>query len=198
MWTGDGTLLNPYLRGVYDADGNRLAGTGNDNGGVDFNSRVIFTAGADATYYVAAGGYLYSEGTYTLSVTEVTDDYLAGTDTTGTRRWRWAARPRAKSTTGHDRDWFAVTLEAGKTYRIDLEGSPTGDGTLRDPYLRGVYDADGDLLAGTTNDDGGAGWNSQVTFTAGAGATTYYVAAGAYGDREGTYTLSVEDVGDGM
>ena len=28
-----------------------------------------------------------------------------------------------------DHDWFAVALEAGKTYQIDLEGSPTGDGT---------------------------------------------------------------------
>ena len=102
------------------------------------------------------------------------------------------------STTGDiefrgDRDWFAVTLEAGKTYRIDLEGSPTGDGTLSDPYLRGVHDADGVRIAGTKNDDGGTGFNSRLLFTAGD-AGTYYVAAGAYADRVGTYTLSVEEV----
>ena len=32
-----------------------------------------------------------------------------------------------------DRDWFAVELVAGRTYVIDLRGSPTGDGTLSDP-----------------------------------------------------------------
>ena len=40
---------------------------------------------------------------------------------------------------GSDRDWFKVTLEAGKTYRFDLEGSSTSQGTLRDPYLAGTY-----------------------------------------------------------
>ena len=28
-----------------------------------------------------------------------------------------------------DRDWFAVELEAGKTYRFDLKGWSTGGGT---------------------------------------------------------------------
>ncbi len=91
-----------------------------------------------------------------------------------------------------DRDWFAVELVAGRTYVIDLRGSPTGDGTLSDPLLRGIYDAEGNLISGTTNDDGGEGWNSRLTFTADA-AGTYYVAAGAFGYYEGTYTLSVEE-----
>ena len=191
--TGAGTLRNPHLRGVYDADGDLLAGTTNDNGGVVYNSRVFFTAQEAGTYYVAAGARGRGEGTCTLSVTEVPDDFTAGTETSGT-----VAVDR--STTGDidyvgDRDWFAVTLEADKTYRIDLEGSDSGAGTLRDPYLRGVYDADGARLAGTRNDDGGAGRNSRVTFTA-PEAGTYYVAAGAYSTREGTYTLSVEELTD--
>ena len=191
--TGDGTLYDPYLRGVHDADGDLLAGTTDDEGGVGVNSRVHFTAGADATYYVAAGAHRDGEGTYTLSVMEVPDDFLAGTGTTGTVAVGGSATGEIDY--ANDRDWFAVTLVAGKTYRIDLEGSPTGDGTLSDPYLHGVHDADGDLLAGTTDDDGGAGVNSRVHFTAGADAT-YYVAAGAYEDREGTYTLSVTEVTD--
>ncbi|MCY4486310.1 MAG: hypothetical protein OXF11_04255, partial [Deltaproteobacteria bacterium] len=36
---------------------------------------------------------------------------------------------------GGDRDWFAVTLDQGHTYRFDLEGAPTGAGTLPDAYL---------------------------------------------------------------
>ena len=192
--TGAGTLSDPYLRGVYDSEGVRLAGTTNDDGGVRCNSRVFFMAQEAGTYYVAAGGLeRFSDeiGTYTLSVTEITGDFAAGTGTTGTVAV-------GGSTTGDidyvgDRDWFAVTLQAGKTYRIDLEGSETGAGTLRDPYLRGIHNAEGVLLDGTTNDDGGAGWNSQVTFMA-QEAGTYYVAAGAHSFREGTYTLSVEEV----
>ena len=197
--TEGGTLLNPYLRGVYDADGGRLPRTSNDNGGEGRNSRLTFTAGEDATYtagedvtyYVAASGLGYRLGTYTLSVTEVPDDFEADTGTSGLVEVDGSATGEIE--TGGDRDWFAVELDAGRTYLIDLEGSHTGAGTLRDPYLRGVYDVNGNLLAGTTNDDGGAGLNSRVTFKAGEDAT-YYVAAGAYGDREGAYKLSVTEL----
>ena len=41
------------------------------------------------------------------------------------------------------------------------------------------------------------GYNSRLTFAA-AESATYYVAAGAYGSRAGTYTLSVEEVTDSM
>ena len=61
-----------------------------------------------------------------------------------------------------DIDWVAVPVVVGRRYRFDIEGVDTGQGTLRDPELLGVYDADGDLLGvryqgdgGTTNDDGG-------------------------------------------
>ena len=91
-----------------------------------------------------------------------------------------------------DRDWFAVTLEAGKTYQVDLEGLWTDAGTLGDSYLRGIHDANGDLIADTTDDDGGSGYNSRVTFTPTEDGT-YYVAAGAHSHRTGTYTLSVEE-----
>ena len=93
------------------------------------------------------------------------DDYSADHFTTGTV----AVVDTATGNIGSngDGDWFAVELVAGRTYVIDLRGSPTDDGTLSDPYLRGVYDADGNLIPRTTNDDGGQGYNSRVTFTAG-------------------------------
>ena len=224
--TGAGTLADPFLLGVHDENGNLigsvtvedymsvsgrildgdnrpvpielLGGTTNNNSGVGFNSRVYFTATAEATYstyYVAAGAWGADMGTYTLSVTDVTDDFAAGTGTSGTVDVGGTATGEIEIS--GDRDWFTVTLGAGKTYRIDLEGTETGAGTLRDPYLRGVHDAEGNLLDGTTNDDGGTGYNSQVTFAADAPGN-YYVAAGARGGLEGTYTLSVEEVTDGM
>ena len=195
-WTGAGTLDDSYLRGIHDADGNLISGTTNIYGGMGYNSRVFFTATEAGTYYVAAGAYGNEEGTYTLSVTDVTDiaDDI-GTVTSG-------AVVVGGSSTGeieapNDRDWFAVTLNAGKTYRVDLEGSATGAGSLWDPYLYGIYDAGGNYIPGTYDDDGGAVLNSRVRFTATEDAT-YYVAAGAYGNEEGTYTLSVTDVADGV
>ena len=92
--------------------------------------------------------------------------------------------------TPRDRDWFAVELAAGGQYRFDLKGSPTGDGTLFDPDLRGIYNNKGRFIRGTTDEDRGTGFNSQETFTPDQDGT-YYVAAGGHGREQGTYTLSV-------
>ena len=191
--TGAGTLVDPRLYGIHDADGVLIPGTKNDDGGKGNNSRVFFTPTTDGTYYVAAGARGPGHGTYTLSVTEIADDFTAATDTTG-------AVAVGGSATGEidlpgDRDWFAVELGAGKAYRIDLKGSETGVGTLSDPYLQGIYDANGTFIPGTENNDGGEGLNSRLTFTP-EEAGTYYVAAGAWGPGEGTYTLSVTEIAD--
>ena len=68
---------------------------------------------------------------------------------------------------------------------------------MHDPYLRGIYDADGNLIDNTTDNDGGIAGNSRVNFTASEDAI-YYVAAGSQFPHIGTYTLSVEEVTDGM
>lgn len=99
-----------------------------------------------------------------------------------------------------DRDWFAVTLEAGVTYRIDLKGASTSSGTLGDPYLRGVHDAEGDLTDGTANNNGGDGFNSLLRFTPVSDGIYYVSAAGyytLYGNALlGTYTLLVTDASE--
>ena len=193
LHTGDGTLNDPYLRGVYDDNGVLLYGTRDDDGGAGYNSRVVFTAPADATYYVAAGASRDRKGTYALSVTEVHDEIAAGTGTSGTVEVGGSATGEIDY--NGDRDWFAVDLVEGRFYQIDLKGLHTGDGTLNDPYLRGVYDDNGVLLYGTGDDDGGVGRNSRAFFIA-PGDATYYVAAGAYAYQKGTYTLSVTEVDD--
>ena len=195
--TGEGTLRDPYLRGVYDANGNRIAGTTDDDSGVDLNSEVEFTAQYSGNHYVAAGGHLGKTGTYKLTVLEGAvnvpygfaaevgaSDVDVGGSATGEINYR------------NDRDWFAVELDANSLYRIDLKGLRTGDGTLNDPYLRGIHDPNGVYIHGTTDDDDGMGRNSRVTLRA-AEAGTYYVAAGAYGGGRGTYTLSVVELAGG-
>ena len=147
-------------------------------------------------------------GTYTLTVIETQDDYSADTTAPGVIAVGGSARGEIE--TGHDRDWFAVTLEGGTTYQVELEGSWTGRGTLRDPYLRGIHDSAGSLLPGTQNDNYGDGFhypggfrnpnypptdNSRMDFTP-EETGTYYIAAGAWDDLYGTYTVSVSEAED--
>ena len=191
-----GTLRDPYLAGLYDVDGNAVAGMTDGDSGYGRDSQVTFTAGAAGTYYVAAGAQSSSNGTYTVSVTDITgttlDDHGASAGTAGTV----VVGGSVTGNLGHggDEDWFAVALEAGKTYRIDLQGASSGAGTLSDPYLRGLYDADGDWVAGTSNDDGGTGKDSQVTFTVETAGTYYVAATGYWANSTGTYKVSVADV----
>ena len=75
-----------------------------------------------------------------------------------------------------DRDWVGITLTAGSSYVFDLTGSTSGDGTLSDPYFR-LYSSSGSLL--DSNDDGGSGFESRITYTA-TTTGTYYLSAGSY------------------
>ena len=192
-YTNAGTLRDPYLRGIYDAEGNLIAGTSDNDDGTGRNSRVFFIAETAGTYYVSTGATRGETGTYKLSVMEVPDDHAAGTDTAGMVAVGGAAT--GEISFWGDRDWFAMELEAGKAYRIDLQGSDTNAGTLRDPYLRGIYDAEGRHIGGTSNNDDGTLRNSLVYFTADI-AGTYYVSTGATRGETGTYKLSVTDVTD--
>ena len=85
-----------------------------------------------------------------------------------------------------DRDWVAVTLQAGESYDIDVLAGGAGEGTLSDSYLR-LYDGNGNLV--TQNDDGGAGYDSALTFTAGSSGT-YFISVGSYSDNyTGSYRV---------
>ena len=191
-----GSLTHPHLRGIYDASGVLIDGTADENSGGYNSSQVYFTADASGTYYVSASEhYGDGTGTYVLTVRELEDDFFANTSTTATVAVGGTATGEIEFT--GDRDWFAVTLEAGKTYQINLAGWTTDKGTLPDPYLRGIHDATGALIADTTDDDGGSQKNSRVEFTA-VTSGTYYVAAGAFDDLTGSYTLTVEEVVDAL
>ena len=95
--------------------------------------------------------------------------------------------------TAGDEDWFAVELEAGVGYRIDLEGSDTGGGTLEDPLLRWLHDENGAGVRGTRNDDGGSGRNARQVFIPDESGT-YYISANGAGSGTGSYRLSVTQV----
>ncbi len=188
--TGSGTLTDPYLRGIHDANGTLISGSTDDDGGTGRNSRLIYEAATSGVHYLAAGAWGTRTGTYTLSVTDLQqgDDFAASASTTGTVAVGGSVTGDIE--VGGDLDWIAVTLVAGSTYQIDLMGEATGDGTLPDPWLRGVYNSYGQKYWDTDDDDGGVGWNSRLVFVAG-NTGVQYIEAGAVGSDIGTYTLSV-------
>ena len=91
----------------------------------------------------------------------------------------------------NDKDWFAVELEAGKRYQIDMEGADTGRGTLTHPRVGGIYDAASNAIANTANNGGGVGNNARVIYTPDAAGTYYVEAYFETGEVNRTYTLSV-------
>ncbi len=134
-----------------------------------------------------------------------------------------------------DQNWFRVELEAGKTYLIEQRGIigfldgpggfiPDGSsgvirwkqdwrgedlpdyGTLLVPMIRGIRDADGDLISGTAQTTVPTYWlhhssgNESKPYYVGSveftpeETDTYYIVAGAYSAYTGTYGVSVEEV----
>ena len=208
---GGGRLSDPHLFGIFDSNGSAVAGAVPDIQW-RYTPRLFFTPTEAGEYYISAGtdhpGGRHSpeSGTYTLSVTEMDfDDFSADTMTMGSV----AVGDSVEGTveTPYDRDWFAVQLTAGTSYRIDLKGYDTGNGTTWNTFLAGIHDSNGDLIPGTTDDDGGFWQEAQVSFTP-TDTGTYYIAAGAagifsgaadtffsaYGAFTGSYTLFVEEV----
>ena len=190
------TLAVPEIIAMYDADSNFLHHTSsryNESTSIHHLAWVEYTPGSEGTYYISASAIGSSTGGYELKVIDITEDpdkHTADRNTSGSVEVGGSAT--GKIDFSRDVDWFGVELTIGRTYQIDLEGEDTGRGSLRDPQLRGVFDADGNAISGTRDNRGGVGDNARVTFT--ADADTYFIAVGAFGNYEGTYTLSVTDV----
>ena len=96
-----------------------------------------------------------------------------------------------------DTDWFAVELEAGRTYRIDMKGallSTDSDLTLRLPQINAIYDEDGEFLVNTWSlDESDSHYLFRVTFHAHDDGT-YYIAASGESHEWGSYELTVIDI----
>jgi hypothetical protein len=179
--------------GVLSIDGTTLdAGdqvlvrlTGNSNSGTAWNYNITYQGGVQQLGSIANGTIRNDDSQ------AVQDDYTQDIYTTGVVNVGGSVTGNIEES--YDQDWFAINLTAGNTYEINLEGDDTYMGTLGDTYLRGIYDSAGNSISGTTNDDGGVGVNSLVTFTP-QSSGTYFISAGGYGSNTGTYTLSVADI----
>jgi hypothetical protein len=85
-------------------------------------------------------------------------------------------------------DWFVVNLTAGATYTFDLQASPSGHGTLGDPYLT-LRDASGNEIA--HNDDiSGSNKDARLTYTPTSSGIYYLTARSSAANATGTYLVS--------
>ena len=87
-------------------------------------------------------------------------------------------------------DWVAITLTAGTTYSFGLVGIGAADSGVTDPLI-GLRDSAGVSLA--SNDDGGPGKSSSVTFTVTASGTYYIEANALVTGPDGGYGLTVTE-----
>ena len=205
-------LDNPTIEGVYDSDGDPIAGMVSIAGPVA--DVVPDTSG---TYYVAVGGQPIGipallKGTHsgwvTLFATQ-SDDY--GDPITDAAAFIGQLSVGGFLTgeleTGLDQDMFAVELEAGKTYRFDAKGLDSGHGTLADPELTTLATGNPITDVGTAgDDDSGYGENARLVYTvpAGGGGTYYFAVvdrnavddllAGTSTAVGGTYRVEVNEV----
>ena len=120
------------------------------------------------------------------------DDYSNNTSTTGTVSVGGSRAGNIE--TLFDTDWFAVTLQAGYTYRFDMEGADSGDGTLSDPFMR-IRDSSGTSL--DSNDDSGTGLNARISGFTASYSGTHYISAGTslVAGETGTYRVSATETG---
>lgn len=120
----------------------------------------------------------------TSAATAIVDDFLANTSTAG-------SISAGHSVTGliqapGDSDWFSINLQAGTHYVFELNGAPSDDGTLADPYLQ-LLSPSGAVIR--VNDDGDT-LNAKIEYTA-ISSNTYYLGASGFITDTGSYTLKV-------
>lgn len=58
---------------LHDADGRRIEGTYDDDGGFTFSALLIYTPTHTGTYYIEVGGNGQQIGTYAVSVMDTND-----------------------------------------------------------------------------------------------------------------------------
>ncbi len=135
------------------------------------------------------------------SVSEPSGDDFPVDDTT-TGRLEVGGSVTGNIDSNGDQDAFAIELVRGRTYRFDLEGSETEQGTLADPKIKYIFrrivsTGSSSVVPNANDTDSGDGENSRLTFTLPSGNPTdtyYIVAAEDGGDATGTYRLSMEQV----
>ncbi len=136
-------------------------------------------------------------------------DVSANTSTTGTITATLPAADTvpviAEIDTWTDVDWYKLSATATKGYIIDMTGGigvwagVTSNGSHPDIMIGGVYDADGDFISGTRNDDGRVGigtgsYDDARSYFTAATMGNYYIAVKGSSRSTGSHQLWVTEV----
>ena len=193
-------MFYPALVHIRDPDGDPIANTSNVyDVGVGLptwwrqdRAETYYRAAVEGTHYIVAGSSVNTTGIFGVWVVQTMDDDYSGNEsTTGTVTVDGAAAS-GKIEVPSDRDWFKTSLTEGKTYKVNVLGKSTGDGSLRWPKLTGIYNSSGERFPNTGNDDHGFGVNPRKYFTA-SQTGDYFIGVAGY--SLGTYKVSLEEVG---
>ena len=141
-------------------------------------------------------------GTWTLSMTDISahatiaepPDGDTAADTATAARVAVGASVTGTIDPDGDEDWYAVELEAGAAYRVDVRGASATDngGTLADPHMSLLDSAGADLSPAVSDDNSGVGDNARIgSFTPTVTGTFYIAVSDPDGTGTGTYTLLV-------
>jgi len=179
-------LYGPRVNGPFIAS--------DDDGGLGFDSRIVFTPTVSGNYRVDVAAYDPGQmGTYRLTVQA---DDLRGTVEGIGPLGQLLPGGSASGTVDFigdgvanngDVDVFAVTLVAGLRYSFSVLGAETGDGTLLRPELR-LLASDLQVLGTAFSDP--AGSNVSLTFRAGATMTGFLAVEDWGVEAGGTYVVA--------
>lgn len=185
--TGDGTLADPTLSLFKYVNNQQVSEDTSSNAGTGANERLVITANESSSstvsYFLAVGGT--APGDYLLTALNAGPEIPEG-------QGGAVALAQGESVFSYigvpfDEDWFRVSLSAGTTYRFDMKGRVTDDGSLLDPKLI-LYDSGG--VSREIDDDGGIASNASLLFTPSSSGDYFISAIASDGQDIGTYTLS--------
>lgn len=194
--TGSNTLADPLIEGIYTGTSSYVGGYNNDgliSGPYGRDAMVTYTPSATVNHWVAVGGDMDSVGSFELSLTagvanSSVDTVAATTSTTG-GIVVGGAFASGTIDNASDVDWYKVALVGGTTYTFRVRGLPTGNGTLVDPAIAGLYDASGAYLTNTYVDDIGTRDAALTLVAPTPGSNDYYLAVDGWSAYTGTYKV---------
>lgn len=192
------TALDPFLR-LMDQRGQVIAE--DDDGGAGVNAYLSFVAPESAVYYVAVSAYEdASTGRYALRAVDTETPGHAGTeealDAIDDARVNRIDMPG-------DKDWYAIDVEAGVSYRIGVAGH--GADPLPDPMVAIVsypdvrpdhghyHEGEGEPVVLASDDDSGAGRNALLTYRA-ERAGGVFVQVSGKGAATGGYIVTISRI----
>lgn len=175
-----------------------LDSSGQTVASIDYNAgRYSYTPTKDGSFYLAQSSY-YSVNSnigFTLTASQAVDDFGANPGSAG--RLSIGSSTKGVIESAGDRDWFAVSLDAGGYYWFKVDGANEGGGTL--PSYSSVsfklLDGSGNVLVTTPSYN----YNGTATILPFIATTkgTYFVEVGSVGGSgssgtSGSYTVKAQ------